>query len=52
MEARHVVHGFLVLDPFIESPTNQDPSAIHADAEPARGKIIDVFLEGLGVGKE
>ena len=51
MEARHVVNGFLVLDRFIESPTSGDLSAIHADAEPALGKIIDGFLEGLRVVK-
>jgi hypothetical protein len=49
MEARHVVNGFLVLDRFIESPTTGDLSAIHADAEPALGKIVEGFLEGLKV---
>ena len=49
MEARHVVNGFLVLDQFIESPTSGDLSAIHEDAEPALGKIIEGFLEGLKV---
>jgi FMN reductase len=51
MEARHVVNGFLVLDQFIESPNTGDLSAIHEDAEPALGKIIDGFLEGLRVVK-
>ena len=49
MEARHVVNGFLVLDQFIDSPTSGDLSAIHSDAEPALGKIIEGFLEGLKV---
>jgi hypothetical protein len=38
-----------VLDQFIESPTSGDLSAIHEDAEPALGKIIEGFLEGLKV---
>jgi len=49
MEARHVVNGFLVLDQFIDSPASDDLSAIHSDAEPALGKIIEGFLEGLKV---
>jgi FMN reductase len=49
MQARHVVNGFLVLDRFIESPTNSDLSAIHEDAEPELGKIVEGFLEGLKV---
>jgi FMN reductase len=49
MEARHVVNGFLVLDRFIESPTSGDLSAIHEDAAPALGRIIEGFLEGLKV---
>ena len=51
MQARHVVNGFLVLDQFIESPTTSDLSAIHEDAEPALGKIVEGFLEGLQVVK-
>ena len=46
---RHVVNGFLVLDRFIESPTG-DLSAIHEDAEPALGKIVEGFLTALEVG--
>jgi FMN reductase len=51
MEARHVVNEFLVLDRFVDAPSSGDLSAIHADAEPALGKIVDDFLEGLGIVK-
>lgn len=49
MNARHVVNGFLVLDRFIDAPTATGPAAIHEDAAPGLGQVVDAFLEALHV---
>lgn len=51
MNAKHVVNGFLVLDEFIEAPTATTPLSIHEDAEPALGKVVDGFLQGLEISR-
>ncbi|MCW2850130.1 MAG: NADPH-dependent reductase [Marmoricola sp.] len=49
MDARHVVNGFLVLDRFIHSASDTEPTHIHEDAAPELSKIVEGFLEGLRV---